>query len=92
MRRTRLATVGGLLASISATVALAQGGAPVALRGMQVATAAHPESGSSVPVNDIIWLPARDARSPWWAPVLSGVVPGAGQFAHDGRFYRSSRR
>lgn len=80
MWRMRLATVGSLLASISATVALAQGGTPVALRGMQVPAAAHPEGGSSVPVNDIIWLPARDAGSPWWAPVLSGVLPGAGQF------------
>lgn len=81
MWRTSLATVGGLIATLSASFALAQGGSPVALRpSASLATSEHVESARPVPVSRA-WLPASDARTPWWAPVISGVVPGSGQFA-----------
>jgi hypothetical protein len=84
MRSTVVAALNGFCGMLTASVVLAQGGAPVALRSA---------SGSAAAISDV--RPAHDspaapgntdqpdsgARAPWWAPVLSGVVPGAGQFA-----------
>ena len=38
-------------------------------------------SGSRLAVLAGVRDPARSARAPWWAPVASALVPGAGQFA-----------
>lgn len=77
----------GLLVMMAAGSALAQGGRPVALRTMPevASSSAHQEehvgtrpAPNSAPNSAL--LPPRGARAPWWAPVISGVVPGAGQF------------
>ena len=82
MWRTSLAAVGGLMATCSASFALAQGGSPIALRlAASPATAERVEGERAVPVSRTAWRPASGPRSPWWAPVISGVVPGSGQFA-----------
>ncbi len=91
MRRRGLSAASVLLVMASASSVLAQGGMPVALRNTAaLATFAvdHHERVESPPasnsgsasVSSSAWLPSRGTRAPWWAPVISGVVPGAGQF------------
>jgi hypothetical protein len=74
----------GLFVMLTASVAPAQTAAPVALHAMAVRSASDrlDREDNGVPSwIDRGWLPPSSDRSPWWAPVLSAVVPGAGQFA-----------
>ncbi|WP_411281803.1 hypothetical protein [Gemmatimonas sp.] len=91
MRRGRLSIASALLTMLAAASALAQGGMPVALRtttAVATATAQHDQpvefarASSSVTTraSGSASSPSRDQRAPWWAPVISGVVPGSGQF------------
>lgn len=77
------AAIGGVVL-LSASSVRAQGGAPVGLHTASALTKEHsvhrPDS-ESIPAIDYAWPAPSGARAPWWAPVLSGVVPGAGQFA-----------
>ncbi|QJR35124.1 hypothetical protein [Gemmatimonas groenlandica] len=79
-RRIRIAA-SGLYVCLTASVALAQGGTPVALRVAVAPPTARADSAAIPAAVSQAWRPASGARAPWWAPVLSGVVPGAGQFA-----------
>jgi len=85
------AASGLLLMAASASLAVAQGGLPVALRTTTPfatpSTALYAGDGSpsgsrivAARVSSGTTLPSRDTRAPWWAPVISGVVPGSGQF------------
>ena len=74
----------GLFLMLTASVALAQAAAPVALHAAAVRnwSVAHDRRDSDVPsLTERRWLTPSSARAPWWAPVLSGLIPGAGQFA-----------
>lgn len=84
MRRHILAVASGLCVCLTATIARAQGGTPVGLRVAMAPTSvlANSRRDSAASPTDVhVWRPASGDRAPWWAPVLSGVVPGAGQFA-----------
>ena len=84
MGRGILSLMSGLFVMLPASVLLAQGGAPVALKTTAgaIATPAAERGNSEVrPAAESAWLPPSGGRAPWWAPVLSGVVPGVGQFA-----------
>ena len=87
-------TASGLFFLLAAS-AQGQGGSPVALRSTAVAAASaserpegdqSPQGGSRAAENGAsrvpssAWRASRDERAPWWAPVISGVVPGSGQF------------
>lgn len=80
MRRRILTVASVLCVCLTASVALAQGGRPVALR-VAMAPAMTRADSASAPAVSQAWRPTSGSRAPWWAPVLSGVVPGAGQFA-----------
>ena len=89
MRRRLVTAATGLCVLMSGSMVAAQGGVPVALRTATgpaaTATTAVPSSDrtgdESRPGVDHVWRSTSGGRAPWWAPVLSGVVPGAGQFA-----------
>ncbi|WP_373061956.1 hypothetical protein [Gemmatimonas sp.] len=85
-----LSAASGLLV-MAASSALAQGGMPVALRtttALVIPIAdvhVHVKSPSAfnhgvAGAPSRAMLPSRDTRASWWAPVISGVVPGSGQF------------
>jgi len=84
MRRGVFAMTCGLYVMLTASVALAQAEAPVALRAVAVRGASVPHDRRA---GDVLssagrgWLAPSNDRAPWWAPVLSGLIPGAGQFA-----------
>ena len=84
MRRGVLAMTSGLLVMLTAADARAQAVAPVALNARSVRIASAPVNRweSAVPSSvDGTSISPSSGRAPWWAPVLSGLVPGAGQFA-----------
>ena len=81
MRRGILTMTSALLVMLTASVALAQAAAPVALRAMAVRGVSVPaERRENSVTSDRRWLAPSSDRAPWWAPVLSAVVPGVGQF------------
>ncbi len=80
MRRGILTAARVLGVLLTASVARAQGGSPVALR-VALAPPILAMNSPSAPAATHASLPKPGTRAPWWAPVLSGVVPGAGQFA-----------
>lgn len=59
---------------------------PVALRRAEPATGTQSEPTAAMvasplePVSGVLSVPAPSGPAPWWAPVASAVVPGAGQF------------
>lgn len=84
MRRGILAMTSGLFVLLTASVVLAQGGAPVALQSATAWSAAPSDVRRESEVQSSTgsaWRAPSGDRAPWWAPLLSGVVPGAGQFA-----------
>jgi hypothetical protein len=84
MWRGMLSVTIGLVFTLTASVGRAQGGAPVALQsttGWGEAPAVARADGEVQPSTRSAWRQPSGARAPWWAPVLSGVVPGVGQFA-----------
>ena len=84
MRRGILTMSSGLCVMITASVARAQAQAPVALQAAAMRSESVPLDGrnSDLPsVTDRGWLAPSSERAPWWAPVLSSLIPGAGQFA-----------
>ena len=84
MRRGFLTMSTGLFVMLTAAVALAQAQSPVALQAatMRSELVPHDRRGSGLPsVIERGWLAPSSERAPWWAPVLSGLIPGAGQFA-----------
>lgn len=76
----------GLLAWLACSCAMLSGRPLSAQVQLPVALASSPRGiplrsvsdGSTAPV--VLGAARPDAPAPWWAPVLSGVVPGAGQF------------
>ena len=84
MRGGGVAAVIGVCVMLAASVVFAQGGQPVALRAPSAPTAStsnvRPDHDAPT-ASGSASRPDSGARAPWWAPVLSGVVPGAGQFA-----------
>ena len=84
MRPAVLIATCGLFAMLTASVVLAQAAVPVALQSATGRSASTPElrgEGDGPRLTDRSWLSPVSDRAPWWAPVLSAVVPGAGQFA-----------
>jgi hypothetical protein len=84
MRRGILTLMSGLFVMLTASVVCAQGGAPVALQSTASRSAApsdHRGDSETALTTDGAWRAPSSDRAPWWSPVLSGVVPGAGQFA-----------
>lgn len=75
MRPWSCVVASALLAVGGASVTGAQGGGAVALRTPIVPIAASSDGRERVE------SPSLSARAPWWAPVASGVLPGAGQFS-----------
>ncbi len=74
----------GLFSLLSSSAALAQGGMPVAIRhptAPSMSGGVRTERGHVAASPLLVSRLLRDGRAPWWAPVVSGVVPGAGQFA-----------
>jgi hypothetical protein len=84
MRRRVVAALSGLCGMLTASVVFAQGGTPVALRSASPLNLSSSDirlDHRSLTASGTPSRPDSGARAPWWAPVLSGVVPGAGQFA-----------